>query len=324
MPTISILIPIYNEENYIANCIDSILQSDYDKSSMEVILIDGGSSDKTLEIIHKYQNKYNFIKLLNNEKKIVPIAMNLGIKESIGDYIIRLDAHATYPKDYFSKLIEYHQKLDADNIGSIIMTNVKNKTKISSAIRNVLSDKLGVGSSFRTGIDKIKEVDTVPFGCFKRETFKKFGVYNEKLARNQDIELNKRIKNGGGKIYIIPEIQCTYYARETFFDFMKNNFNNGRWNILTPFYTNTINSLSLRHFIPMLFVFWLFFSLCCCTFISLITLSTYLFIVILRSYKIKKDTTLFMQVMAFIILHFSYGFGSVYGILKVIKLYFQS
>jgi glycosyltransferase involved in cell wall biosynthesis len=323
---ISIIIPILNEEKYIAKCLDSIIESDFDKEKMEVLLIDGGSSDKTVEIIKNYQKKYPFFKLLHNPKKIVPVAMNIGIKNAKGKYVIRLDAHSSYPKDYFSKLIYWHKKLNADNVGAVWITDVLNKTNTSIAISNVLSDKFGVGGAkFRIGAEKIEEADTVPFGCYKKEIFDKVGLYDERLVRNQDIELNKRIKKAGGKIYLVPEIKCTYYARETFRDLAKNNFLNGKWNILTAFYTKTFSSLSFRHFVPMFFVlsliiflilgffnkvFWLLF---------LIEFITYLSIISIRSMQIKKNTTFFHQLLAFLVLHFSYGIGSLVGIFEVVK-----
>jgi glycosyltransferase involved in cell wall biosynthesis len=322
---ISVIIPIYNEEKYIAKCLDSIIKSDYDKDKMEVLLVDGGSSDKTVEIIKEYQKKYPFFKLLHNQKKIVPVAMNIGIKNAKGEYIIRLDAHSMYPKDYFKKLIYYHRKLDADNVGGIVITEVKNKNNISNAIKNVLSDKLGVGSAFRSGVKEIKEVDTVPFGCYKKEIFDKVGLYDERLVRNQDIELNKRIKKAGGKIYLIPDIKCTYFARETYKDLAKNNFNNGLWNILTAYYTNSLSSLSFRHFVPLIFVlslivaFLLGFFNKIFFYIFLFILLSYLTIISLRSFQIKKDTTFFHQFLAFLVLHFSYGIGSLVGIFKVLK-----
>ena len=325
MPKISVIIPILNEEKYISKCLDSIIESDFDKSDMEVLLVDGGSKDKTLEIIKEYQKKYPFFKLLHNPKKIVPTAMNIGIKAAKGEYIIRLDAHSSYPKDYFSKLIFWHDKLNADNVGGVVITEVKNKTLTSNAIKNVLSDKLGVGSAFRSGVSEIKEVDTVPFGCYKKEVFDKIGLYDERLVRNQDIELNKRLKRAGGKIYLVPEIKCTYFARETYKDLAKNNFNNGLWNILTAYYTGTLSSLSFRHFVPMLFVLSLivfgigaFFSQVS-RIVFFIILLSYLSIISIRSFQIKKNTTFFHQLLAFLVLHFSYGIGSIVGIFRVIK-----
>jgi len=322
---ISVIIPILNEEKYISKCLDSIIQSDYDKFLMEVFLVDGGSVDNTKDIIRTYQEKYDFFKLLENPKKIAPIAMNMGIKASSGKYLFIISAHASYSDDYFSKLVENIINLKADCVGPVLITDTKNKTSISNAIKNVLSDKLGVGSSFRSGIDKITLVDTVPFGCYKKEIFDKVGLYDERLVRNQDIELNKRIINNGGKIYLIPDIKCTYYARETFEELAKNNFNNGKWNILTAYFTKTFRSLSFRHFIPMLFVLFIL-GTALGSFVSnnmfylfLGSFLPYLSIILLRSNQIKKDTTLLYQFIAFVVLHFSYGFGSIMGIFQIIK-----
>jgi glycosyltransferase involved in cell wall biosynthesis len=285
------------------------------------------SSDKTREIVEFYSTRYEYIKLLHNPKKIVPVSMNIGIKEAKGDYIIRLDAHADYPVDYFFKLIAWHQKLDADNVGTTIVTKVKNQTLKANSIKKVLSHKFGVGNSdFRTGVKEVKEVDTVPFGCYKKEVFEKYGLYDERLVRNQDIELNKRIINGGGKIYLIPDVQCTYYARENFTALAKNNFSNGYWNILTAYYTKTLNSLSLRHFIPLIFVLSLliptFLALFIPNFIyvALFSLGSYLALVIIMSLKSKaKGNSFFFLIMSFFTLHLSYGVGSLIGIFSVLK-----
>ena len=331
MKYISIIIPILNEKNYIENCLISVLKSDYSKEKMEILLIDGGSDDGTLEIIQKFQEEFSFIKLLRNPKKIVPISMNIGIKEAKGDYIIRLDAHADYPVNYFSKLIEWHQKLDADNVGTTIVTKVKNKTLKANSIKEILSHKFGVGDSdFRTGIKDVKEVDTVPFGCYKKEVFEKYGLYDERLVRNQDIELNKRIINGGGKIYLIPDVQCTYYARENFKALAKNNFSNGYWNILTAYYTKTLNSLSLRHFIPLIFLLMLVLPLIFSFFIpkfiyvTLLSLGSYLALVIMTSLKVREENNSFYYLVgSFFTLHFSYGFGSLVGIFFLLGNYIK-
>jgi GT2 family glycosyltransferase len=181
--------------------------------------------------------------------------MNLGIEASHGDIIVRLDAHAVYPANYISVLASKLSELSADNVGAPCRTDVLNKTSKTLAIREVLSNKIGVGNStFRIGINRTREVDTVPFGCWKREVFDRFGYFNERLIRNQDIELNKRIIMGGGKIYLVPDTYCTYFARETFKEIVKNNYANGKWNILTVYYTKNIRSLSLRHFVPILFL----------------------------------------------------------------------
>lgn len=323
---LSVIVPIYNEEKYIAKCIDSMLEQDYPKDDLEIILVDGMSTDNTRKIVEEYVTKYPFIKLIDNPNRIAPWAMNIGIKEAKGEVIMRLDAHATYEKNYFSSLAYGLNKYKADNIGSVCKTDVLNKTPKTLAIREVLSNKFGVGNStFRTGIDEVQEVETVPFGCWKREVFEKYGYYDTRLVRNQDIELNKRIIRGGGKIVIIPDTFCTYLARETFKALAKNNYGNGKWNILTVFYTKEIHSLSLRHFIPLLFVFsltipslvGLFWWPAFC--ISGLALFAYLLLLGAVSAKlaVSKKLNFFYLLASFITLHISYGWGSLIGLLRL-------
>lgn len=323
---ISIVIPIRNEENYIRECIDSILNFDFSKESMEVIFVDGLSEDNTVEIIKEYQKEYPYIKLIINDKKIVPIAMNLGIKEAVGEYICRLDAHAHYPYNYISELLAWSQTLNADNVGTLCITKVKNNTNTAKAIQFVMSDKFGVGNSlFRTGVKEPIEVDTVPFGFYKKDIFEKIGFYNEALVRVQDLELNKRLKKNNGKIYLIPNIECTYYPREDFKSFSKNRFQTGKWIILATFFTNNLQSISLRHMVPLLFCSLVIFSFLLGFFhhfflimfgFIILTYSTILFT---RALNKKHNITLGLYILfAYFILHFSYGLGSLKGLLEVI------
>lgn len=330
-PLISIIIPTLNEEQYIAQCLDSILDATYTKDKMEVFVVDGMSQDRTKEIVQEYHEEYSFIYLLENLDSYTPTGMNLGINASNGEYIFILSAHAEYEHDYFLKLVKGIEELNADCVGGVLITDVKNKTKKSSAIKEVLMHKFGVGNaSFRIGSDKVKAVDTVAFGCYRRDTFAKYGLFYEKLIRNQDIELNKRIINGGGKIYLIPDVKCTYYARENFTSFAKNNYGNGFWNILTAYYTKTLNSLSLRHFIPLLFVLSLIIPLVGALiepqvlWITLFSLVSYLSLVIIISFRLKNSSnTIGYLIVSFLTLHLSYGWGSLMGIFSGINKYIK-
>ena len=323
---LSVICPIYNEERYIGKCIESIIKQDYPKDDMEVLFVDGMSTDKTREIVNEYSKKYSFIRLIDNPDKIVPLAMNKGIKAAKGEIIMRLDAHATYENNYFTVLVNALKELGADNVGAVCKTDVLNKTPKTLAIREVLSNKFGVGNSvFRTGVDKVMEVDTVPFGCWKREVFDKYGLYDVRLVRNQDIELNKRILRGGGKICIVPNTYCTYLARETYKGIAKNNYGNGKWNILTVFYTKQFSALSIRHFIPLLFVLSLvvpaILSLIYTPllFISLLSLFAYVCLLGLISLKlcVNKKLNFIYLLISFLVLHLSYGWGSLVGIIKL-------
>jgi len=330
MEKISVIIPCRNEEKYIADCLDSVLNTDYPKDYLEVFVIDGQSSDKTRTIIEEYTKKFSFFHLMINKNKTVPYAMNMGIKESSGEYIIRLDAHGVFPDNYFSKLVCHSKKLGADNIGATWITNVKNKNAKTNAIKTVLSSKFGVGDSFFRigGIEQAIKVDTVPFGCYKKEVFDKIGLYNFRLTRNQDIELNKRLKRSGGEIFLLPNLFSTYYARQTFWGIAKNNFGTGLWNILTVYITKRVSSLSLRHFIPLIFLLSLFLPLISMNwipwfgYIALISFLLYALTLITVSLKITDNGTTFYHIAwAFLVLHFSYGFGSLFGIFRIDLLF---
>ena len=324
--TLSVICPIYNEEKYIKQFLDSILQQDYPKDDMEILLVDGMSKDKTRDIVARYTARYPFICLIDNPDKIVPYAMNRGIEAAKGDVIIRLDAHASYQPDYFSVLVNGLKRLHADNVGTVCKTDVLNKTLKSLAIREVLSNKFGVGNStFRTGIDHEQEVETVPFGCWPKEVFEKYGKYDVRLVRNQDIELNKRILRGGGKIYILPDTYCTYLARETWKALANNNYGNGKWNILTVYYTKMFSSLSVRHFIPLLFLLSLILPLIAgliwwpFALLSVFSLLAYttLFSFISVKLAIQKHLNFIYLLASFFVLHLSYGWGSLMGTLKL-------
>lgn len=323
---LSVICPIYNEEKYIVQFLDSLLQQDYPKDDLEILLVDGMSKDKTRDIVASYTARYPFIRLIDNPDKIVPYAMNRGIEAAKGDVIMRLDAHASYQPDYFSVLVNGLKRLYADNVGTVCKTDVLNKTPKTLAIREVLGNKFGVGNStFRTGIDHEQEVETVPFGCWPKEVFEKYGMYDVRLVRNQDIELNKRILRGGGKIYILPDTYCTYLARETWKALAKNNYGNGKWNILTVYYTKMFSSLSIRHFIPLLFLLslivplllgllWWPFAL-----ISAASLLSYTGLLSFISAKlaVEKHLNFFYLLATFFVLHLSYGWGSLLGIIKL-------
>lgn len=324
---LSVVCPIYNEEKYIAQFLDSLLQQDYPKDDLEILLVDGMSKDRTRNIVATYTAQYPFIRLIDNPDRIVPCAMNRGIEQAKGDIIMRLDAHASYQPDYFSVLVNGLKRLHADNVGTVCKTDVLNKTPKTLAIREVLGNKFGVGNStFRTGIDHEQEVETVPFGCWPREVFEKYGKYDVRLVRNQDIELNKRILRGGGKIYILPDTFCTYLARETWSALARNNYGNGKWNILTVHYTRVFSSLSLRHFIPLVFLLSLIVPLFLAliwwpfVFISATSLLAYAGVISTISLKlaIQKHLNFFYLLISFSVLHLSYGWGSLMGILSLL------
>lgn len=325
MKSLSVIIPCRNEERYIATCLDSLLNTTYPHDCLEILIIDGMSEDSTSEIVRRYLHSTLSIRIIDNPDKTTPKALNIGINASMSDFIIILSAHADYPADYFEKLVSEAIRLDAECTGPVLQTKTFADTHTSNAIINVLSDRFGAASQFRTGVAAVTRVDTVPFGCYRRDVFERFGLFDERLVRNQDIELNKRIVRGGGSIYLLPDVVCTYYARETYNELAANNYQNGYWNILTAYYTKTLNSLSLRHFVPLIFVMSLLLPLLLSPlqpvlfWVAAAILASYMGVIGFRAFKIKKNTTWAHQITAFAVLHFSYGFGGIGGIITFTK-----
>ncbi|MBR9919410.1 MAG: glycosyltransferase family 2 protein [Bacteroidetes bacterium] len=331
----SLLIPCYNESAFIEGVIRDILNQTWSPEDMEVFFIDGGSTDDTRDKLQVASAEYPFIKLLDNPDQYVPQAMNIGIRESVGTIIIRLDAHGSYPPDYVKKLVESLQETGADNVGGIWETKARSNKPKARAIAAILSHRFGVGNAlFRLGVDKPMEVDTVPFGCYPRDVFEKYGMYDERLVRNQDIELNKRIRRKGGKILLIPEVSSVYYARDRFRAFWRNNYQTGRWVPLTIAYTGAGDSLSLRHFIPFFFAGYLLLLMLFCAFanrglclIFSIPLCFYILLIALSAFQIGRNqkslkTGLF-ALYGFPLLHLAYGIGTWQGLFESIGLYLK-
>lgn len=319
---VSIVMPIYNEEKYIENCIESLLKQDYPLALMEWIFVDGSSNDRTCDLIEDYIVKYpNLIKLLNNPNKTVPYAMNIGIKAAKGKYVIRLDAHAEYDNDYISKCVHYLDVTDADNVGGIAET--KSRGFVGNCIAKMLSSKFGVGNSqFRTN-GKSGYVDTVPFGAFRREIFERLGGYDERLTRNQDNEMNYRIRKNGGKIYLTDDIHFSYYCRDSIKGITDMAVKNGMWNIITM--KLCPGTMGMRHFVPLVFLLsltlLLILSMLVKPLIYFLRVEIALYIVSDFCFSLKASentkTLLFLMIL-FPIFHITYGFGSVKGLLKLL------
>lgn len=320
---ISIICPIYNEEKYIDSCINSILQQDYSKNDLEVLFVDGMSSDKTRKIISGYSSKYPFIKVLDNPLRIVPPAMNIGIRAAKGDIIIRLDAHAIYPERYISELVSNLKKLSADNVGGVCRTLPVNNTIICRSIAIALSSSFGMGNShFRVGATEVRKVDTVPFGCFRRSLFDKIGLFDEELVRNQDDEFNGRIIKNGGTIYLLPHLVIDYYARDTVKKVSKMFYQYG---LFKPLVNRKLGSpATVRQFFPMLFVagcilggILSFFSNVL-FYIYLSVLIVYLLLAVIFSLKDGRNILLVPALIyTYLTIHMSYGWGYWVGIFKL-------
>lgn len=318
---ISIVIPVYNEENFILKCLDSVYSQDYPNNLMEIIVIDGESRDRTVELIKQY---FGNVKVLNNPDRIVPISMNIGIKEAKGEYIVRLDAHCEYPQNYLKRLINRISQGDIDNVGGVLETLPYDDSNKSKAIATALSTRFGVGNShFRVGTTKEIDVDTVPFGCFPKEVFIKYGLYDKELVRNQDDELNARILKGGGRIVLLSDVTIKYYSRNSIIKVAKMFFQYG---LYKPLVNNKLKKVtSLRQLVPLLLMIGLILGAALSLFFSLFRMfyvtGLLLYVVLNLFASLNNSRTPMIFGYLFIcypVIHFSYGWGYLNGIFKIL------
>ena len=295
--TVSVICPLFNEEKFIERCIMSILEQDYPQDKLEVLFIDGRSTDLTADIVRSYTKQYPFIKLLDNPER-----------------------------NYISELVRYLYELGADNVGGVWNTQPAKDTAVCHAIALASSHPFGVGGSMhKIGASKIMETDTVPFGCYKREVFEKTGKFDTDLVRNQDDEFNGRLQNLGGKIFLIPQVIINYTARDTI---RKMRHMYYQYGLYKPLVNKKLGSpATIRQFFPLVFLLGLLFGAIASCFSPLIlklytaVLLLYLFIglVVGAMGAIRTRRLAVMPLMPYIFLniHLSYGFGYLRGIFKV-------
>lgn len=318
-PSVSIVIPCRNEEEFIGKCLDSILASDQKAETIEILVCDGKSDDQTIELVQGYTKTNSSVKLLVNEHKTTPHGLNLGIRNANGAVIMILGAHAEISPDYISKSISILN--NSNDIGCVggVLENITSGAE--NAICLAMSSNFGVGNAFfRTG-NKDGYVDTVAFGVYKKEVFEKVGHFDEELIRNQDDEFNFRITKAGYKILLSQDIKAKYHVRTSFRKLFKQYYQYGYWKVNVNKKHKTITTT--RQLVPSFFVlFWLSCLLIPFLpgyFISvyLIIMGTYLVLGLISAAMLTLNLIIILQIVfAFFILHMSYGIGYLEGILN--------
>lgn len=324
--TVTVICPLFNEEKFVEKCILSILEQDYPKESLEILFIDGRSTDHTADIVRRYAEEHKFIHLLDNPERVVPYALNRGLKEATGDVIMRIDGHCTYPTNYISELVRYLYELNADNVGGVWNTQPAHDTAICHSIALASSHPFGVGGSMhKIGASRIMETDTVPFGCYRRDVFNKTGPFDTDLVRNQDDEFNGRLLNLGGRIFLIPQVIINYTARDSI---RKMRHMYYQYGLYKPLVNKKLGApATIRQFFPLLFLLALIFGAIGSLF-STIILKFYLFILALYLFiglvvggmgaiRTHKPIVILLMPYVFLNIHLSYGWGYLQGLFKV-------
>lgn len=321
---ISVVIPCRNEVKHIAECIDAIYASKLDAVDLEVLVVDGMSDDGTIEELNRLKIKYPSLSIVPNLLKVTPVAFNLGIKASKGDIIQIIGARQIISSNYLAEA--YKSLLDNPEIHCVggVVINVYQNAE-SERIGLAMGSTFGVGAGNFRVIKKSEFTDTVGTPMYRRSLFDEIGYFNEALLRNQDDEFNYRITKLGRKILLNADITIKYYVRASVKNLFKQYYQYGYWKVFVNRMHKTVTTL--RQLVPAIFVLGLFIGFILCfahpffigVYISVLLI--YAVAAIAAGYAVAKDISKGLKVaLIFPVLHFSYGWGYLKGLLDFVML----
>jgi len=316
---VALVIPCFQEENYIRACVLSCLNQ-ITSASVKVYVVDGGSTDGTLDILSEIQATHSNLTILHNEKRVTPISLNMGLQASDEDYKMILGAHAELPSNYIETCLStFQQQPDASCVGGLILNSYENSK--SEAIGLAMSSSFGVGNAhFRTG-NQGGYVDTVAFGMYKREVFEAIGYFNEALVRNQDDEFNFRMQKNHLRIYLNTHLTCNYFVRSKFSKLLKQYYQYGYWKV----YVNQLHKqiTTVRQLVPFAFVCYLILAASLTLALPRLWLvwcsPLFLYLVLGGSLAMRIAKEKFPYTwLSFLILHLGYGSGYLKGVIELL------
>lgn len=221
-PFVSIVIPCHQEEEHIEAVVRAAAEQHYPRDRMEVFVVDGGSVDRTIEIVQALAAEDSRITLLHNPARVQAAAMNLAIVRCRGDVIVRMDAHADYDKGYVAAAVAALRRTGALLVGGAV--RLRAKTTFQHALCVALASPLGVGGSGAWDARRDGFVDSVWGGAFRRQTFELVGLYDHNARTNEDAELCQRIIERGGRVYQCRHVVNHYYPRKSIFALFRQYF----------------------------------------------------------------------------------------------------
>lgn len=251
--TISVIVPCRNERDHIDVFCASVLEQRIPEGwDLEVLIADGRSDDGTRERLSHWVQQDPRFALIDNPGRIVSTGLNRCIERARGSFIVRLDVHTVYAHDYIEQCLKAWQRTGADNVGGPWRAMGKPGQKVQQAIAAAFQSKWVSGGALSRDLNYEGEADTVYLGAWPRQTFERFGGFDENLVRNQDDEHNLRIHKGGGRIWQSALIRSTYQPRASVSDVFRQYRQYGYWK---PFVMKKHGqAAALRHLVPGLFV----------------------------------------------------------------------
>lgn len=264
-PLVTVILPCRNEIRSIRACLESILGQASPEGGFEVIIADGMSDDGTRDVLREFLSERGMnsagtdlppatqgvsLRVIDNPGRIVSTGLNRAIREAKGQIIVRMDSHTVYAGDYLKACVECLLATGADNVGGPARTKAEGYQQ--KAIAAAYHSPFAVGGARFHDVDYEGPVDTVTYGCWWRDSFERFGMFDEELVRNQDDEHNLRIQRKGGRIWQSPTIRSWYYPRASLAALCRQYSQYGYWKVCVI--RKHVLPASWRHLVPAGFV----------------------------------------------------------------------
>ncbi|GIX50050.1 MAG: succinoglycan biosynthesis protein exoa [Limisphaera sp.] len=251
---VSVIMPVWNEADSIEAAVRSVLNQEWPGEALEVCVVDGGSTDGTRAILARLTREDPRVRVLPNPRRIIPVALNLGLRAARGDWLARLDGHGTWPPDYLRECTAYLQRQNG-----LVMVggawDCVGEGWLGAAMARAVGSPWGVGNArYRTVSPgaPAQLVDSVPFWVTRRETFERVGLFHEGYRCHEDYEFNYRLRRAGGRVWLLPWVRAQYRVRPTLGRLARQYFRYGHWK--GRFLVQAPRSLQLRHCVPPLWM----------------------------------------------------------------------
>jgi glycosyltransferase involved in cell wall biosynthesis len=228
----TVVMPVRNEERHIAAALDAVLAQDVADGSLEVLVVDGRSSDRTREIVEGRGGGARFpVRVLDNPEKIAATALNTGIAAARSDVVVRVDGHCEIPRDYVPRLLEALGRTGSDVVGGAVapVGTGRYARSVACAMRSPLGHG---GATFRAGAESESDADTVAYPAYRKSAVEAAGGFDPEMVRNQDDDLHLRLRRAGGRIVFVPGCVSTVRCRETRRRVFRQYFDYGFWKVV--------------------------------------------------------------------------------------------
>lgn len=247
---VSVIVACRNEGRHLRSFLDSLLRQQTAGLEVEFLIADGRSDDETPAILAEYAAACPRIRVIDNPGRIVSTGLNAAIRASGGDVIIRMDAHSEFAPDYVTSCVELLCQTGADNVGGPART--RSEGLMTRAIAAAFHSPFSTGGARFHDESYEGPVETVTYGCWRRQLLLSLGCFDESLVRNQDDELNLRLIRAGGRIWQSPRIVSWYRPRSGLRSLFRQYLQYGFWKVAVIRKHHA--PASWRHLVPGLFL----------------------------------------------------------------------